>query len=130
MRVPEHRLLGQQDFVPRFLDPETSRRHRVLTTRRKIAAVGNREERNAAQLHALEVRLGVECEVEDEVARLMGNQADRCAGEKLHHVRRVIRLRLRFGSRGLLRSRRLREREHGQAGDHPSAQPCGTSVAT
>jgi hypothetical protein len=50
--------------------------------RREPAVVREREERDAVELDLLDARVGVEDDVEEQVAAFVGDQAGEAAGEK------------------------------------------------
>ena len=109
MRVTEIRLFHHQILVPGILHPEPGRRNRELASRGQIVTVRDREEGDAAELHARHARPRIKRDIEDDMPAFVGREAKRGSREEPHDVARSMLFRLGLIGRWFLCARWSRD---------------------
>ena len=99
--APQPRPSRQQPFAAGVLHPETGRGDRELAARRQTAAVRDGEERDAVEVDPAEPGVGVEQQIEEQVAAFVRSERHGAAGEE-----QAGRLARADGGASVLRSAR------------------------
>ena len=111
--LTEARPARQQPLAPGVLDPEPGRRDRELPAWRQIGAVRDRKKRNAMEVHAAQVWIRVERDIEEKMSCFMCRQANRAAGNQPPNGCSPVRTRRGPGVRPRLSAlSRRRRRDH------------------